>query len=234
MARPTPSRRSAAAPASARSRRTAISPASSARCGRADDGHARGDRAERDALARCLDGGGVALFGADTVYGLCCDPLDEAAVERLFALKGRARTKPARARLLLARGRARGAARARRAHPRGAGCAAARAADAALPNPRRRFPLAGGELLGVRVIDIGIELERAVLQSSANLAGGRDPRTLDEVPSAIRAGVDLEIDRGPLPGTPSTVVDLARFEAAAAGASPRRGASARLRSIARW
>jgi L-threonylcarbamoyladenylate synthase len=51
-----------------------------------------------------------------------------------------------------------------------------------------------------------------VLQSSANLAGGRDPRTLDEVAAAIRAGVDFELDRGELPGTPSTVVDLRDYE----------------------
>ena len=74
-----------------------------------------------------------------------------------------------------------------------------------------------------------------MLQSSANLAGGRDPRTLDEVPAAIRAGVDLEIDRGPLPGTPSTVVDLGALRgrrrlARRAG----RGRAPRLRSSARW
>ena len=79
-------------------------------------------------------------------------------------------------------------------------------------NPARRFPLAGGEALGVRVIDIGYELERPVLQSSANLAGGPAPRTLAAVPARIRAAVDLELDRGALPGTPSTVLDLRDFE----------------------
>ena len=33
------------------------------------------------------------------------------------------------------------------------------------------------------------------------------------MPAAIRAGVDLELDRGELPGTPSTVVDLCALEA---------------------
>jgi L-threonylcarbamoyladenylate synthase len=51
-----------------------------------------------------------------------------------------------------------------------------------------------------------------VLQSSANVTGGPDARRIEEVPSAIRAGADLVVDAGELPGTPSTVVDLRRFE----------------------
>ena len=47
------------------------------------------------ALVRCLDAGGVALFGADTVYGLACDPTNPDAVERMLALKGRPAGKPA-------------------------------------------------------------------------------------------------------------------------------------------
>src|ERR1044071_7681091 len=39
--------------------------------------------------------GGVALFGADTVYGLACDPHTDAAVRRLYAIKGRRPDKPA-------------------------------------------------------------------------------------------------------------------------------------------
>ena len=47
-----------------------------------------------------------------------------------------------------------------------------------------------------------------MLQSSANLAGGPDARRLDEVPASIRAGADLVLDGGELPGVPSTVIDL--------------------------
>ena len=52
----------------------------------------------------------------------------------------------------------------------------------------------------------------AVLQTSANLSGGPDPRRLEDVPAAIRGGADLVLDGGELPGTPSTVVDLGRYE----------------------
>ena len=86
-----------------------------------------------------------------------------------------------------------------------------------VPNPERRFPLACGDdplTLGVRVVSVaalaGVSVP--VLQSSANHAGGADARRLRDVPAAIRAGVDLEIDCGELPGTPSTVIDLRRYE----------------------
>ncbi len=39
--------------------------------------------------------GGVAVFPTDTVYGVCCDPDDEAAVRRLYELKGRPAERPA-------------------------------------------------------------------------------------------------------------------------------------------
>jgi L-threonylcarbamoyladenylate synthase len=51
-----------------------------------------------------------------------------------------------------------------------------------------------------------------VLQSSANPSGGPDARRLAEVDERIRRGVDLQLDGGRLPGTPSTVVDLTRYE----------------------
>ena len=51
--------------------------------------------ADARALERCIAGGGVAVFPADTVYGLACEPGDGGAVARLYALKGRAPDKPA-------------------------------------------------------------------------------------------------------------------------------------------
>jgi tRNA A37 threonylcarbamoyladenosine synthetase subunit TsaC/SUA5/YrdC len=35
-----------------------------------------------------------------------------------------------------------------------------------------------------------------------------DPRTLDDVPDEIRSRVAAEIDIGPVPGRPSTVIDF--------------------------
>jgi L-threonylcarbamoyladenylate synthase len=181
-----------------------------------------------EALGRCVAAGGVALFGADTVYGLCCDPQNPAAVDRLFELKGRPRSKPAALAFFNLDG-------ALAALPE-LGPRTRAAFHALLPgpltllvaNPTGRFPLAGGALLGVRVIDVGIELDAPVLQSSANLSGGPDPRTLGEVAESIRAGVDLELDRGELPGTPSTVLDMSAYETAGTYALVREGAWTRM------
>jgi L-threonylcarbamoyladenylate synthase len=90
-----------------------------------------------------------------------------------------------------------------------------------VPNPARRYPLACGptpERLGVRVPALSGPLEPLsaarwpVLQSSANLSGGPDPRRLADVDPSIRAGVDMHLDGGELPGTPSSVVDLGTYE----------------------
>jgi L-threonylcarbamoyladenylate synthase len=173
--------------------------------------------------ADCIAAGGVIVFPTDTVYGLCCDALDERAVTRLYELKGRPAQKPA---ALLFTALDAALAALPELGPR------TRAALAALlpgpytllvPNPARRYPLAGGELLGVRVIDSELDLGGPVLQSSANRAGGPDARRLEDVPPEIREGADLVIDGGELPGLPSTVVELAAFETSGAWKILRRG-----------
>ena len=67
-----------------------------------------------------------------------------------------------------------------------------------------RIPRVEGPLASVR---------SAVVQTSANLSGGAEPRTLSDVPEALRAGADYVLDGGELPGVPSTVVDLRAYEA---------------------
>ncbi len=56
------------------------------------------------------------------------------------------------------------------------------------------------------------DVRMPVLQSSANRAGGAEPRRLADVPELLRAAADLVIDGGELPGTPSTIVDLRQYE----------------------
>jgi L-threonylcarbamoyladenylate synthase len=173
------------------------------------------------AFERCIAGGGVALFPADTVYGLAADPDSRAAVDRLYALKGRPATRPA-AVMFFALPPALAALPELGPRTRDA---LARllpgGVTAVLPNPERRYPLACGpapERLGLRVPDLRGELAplRAVavpvLQSSANPSGGRDARRLEEVDPALREAVDLVLDGGELPGVASTVVDLTRYE----------------------
>ena len=53
-----------------------------------------GPGAARAALERCVLGGGVAVFPADGLYGLACDPLRATAIERIHEIKGRDDGKP--------------------------------------------------------------------------------------------------------------------------------------------
>ena len=48
-----------------------------------------------DAFDACVLGGGVALFPADGLYGLACDPTRAEAIDRIHGLKGRDDGKPA-------------------------------------------------------------------------------------------------------------------------------------------
>ena len=154
------------------------------------------------------------MFPADTVYGLACDPENADAVERLYALKGRPTGKPS-AVMWFDAGRALAALPELGARTRALlGRLLPGGVTLLLPNPRGRFPLAGGEGLRLRVPDVPV-LQGAgcvVLQSSANVTGAPDARRLADVPAAIRLAADLVIDAGELPGTPSTVIDLGHFE----------------------
>ncbi len=164
----------------------------------------------------CIAAGGVAVFPADTVYGLACDPTSREAVARLYALKGRPADKPAAVMFFSLE-------RALDALPE-LGPRLRAALQALLPgavtlllsNPLARYPLACGPdpwTLGLRVPAPGVlaGVTVPVMQSSANRSGGADPRSLDEVDEALREGADFVVDGGTLPGTPSTVVDLRAY-----------------------
>src|SRR5689334_17540885 len=187
MIRPTWSRRCCARRALRQSSGSATSPGSS--------GWPLRD-ADARALGACIASGGVAVFPADTVYGLACSPTDEAAIKRLYALKGRPPDKPSATMYFDLESIPQTGPRVRAALER------------LLPG-KVTLVLPGG--LGVRVPFLA-PVGQAVLQSSANLSGQPDARRLAEVPTSIREGVDLVIDGGELPGTPSTVIDLREYE----------------------
>ncbi len=175
--------------------------------------------------------GGLAVFPADTVYGLACDPGNRFAVERLYLLKRRPLAKPS-AMMFFDLELAISSLPELRPRVRAALSGLLPGQVTALvPNPQRRFELACGEdplTLGLRVpvIDALTGVRWPVLQSSANRAGGPDPRRVDEVPELIRVAADLVIDGGELPGTPSTVIDLRDYEETGAWAIVREGAVA--------
>jgi L-threonylcarbamoyladenylate synthase len=179
------------------------------------------DGADADRLRKCVAGGGVAVFPTDTVYGLCCDPDDDAAATRLYELKGRPPARPAAVMFF---------ALEHALHALGDLSDVERGAlSALLPGPvtlllenrSSRFAPAcrsDAATLGLRVPWLPEALRalgaiaEPVMQSSANISGGADARKLSDVPAALRDGADLVLDGGKLPGTPSTVVDLREYE----------------------
>ena len=157
------------------------------------------------------------ILPTDTVYGLCTTPYAAEPVERLYRLKGRPAAQPT---AIVAsdvdmlfecvpelRGRAGRLARALLPGPY----------TLVLPNPGRRFRWLCGErpdAIGVRVPALDGEAAAvlawagAVVATSANLAGGPEPRRLEDVPSELREAAAAALDGGELPGTPSTVIDF--------------------------
>jgi L-threonylcarbamoyladenylate synthase len=179
-------------------------------------------------LEECLAAGGVAIFPADTVYGLACDPLQRGVVQRLYELKGRPPERPA-AVMFFALGAALDALPELGERERAALHALLPGPlTLLLPNREHRYPLAGGPhpaapegepgALGLRVPLLPERLAalrgmgRAVMQSSANLSGGPEARRLSDIPPALLEGADLVLDGGELPGIASTVLDLRDYE----------------------
>ncbi len=170
----------------------------------------------RGSLERCIFDGGVALFPADGLYGLACDPTRAEAIERIHRIKGRDDGKPAAVMYF--------SPLAMREVVSALGPRTRDALGALLPgpvtlvvaNPEHRYPLAcreDPERLGLRLIEGPLAgAACAIFQTSANPAGEPAPARYKDVDPAILAAVDLAIDGGELTGLPSTVVDLTAIE----------------------
>ena len=172
----------------------------------------------RTALERTILAGGVAIFPADGLYGLACDPQDPAAIERIHRLKGRDEGKPSAVmffsplamRELVATldSRTRDAMAALLPGP----------VTLVVSNPEHRYPLACRDdpaRLGIRLIEGPLAgTNVAIFQTSANRSGESAATGFEEIDSSLVAGTDLAIDGGRLSGSPSTVIDIT-------GAEPR-------------
>ena len=189
--------------------------------------------ADAERLQECVVGGGVAVFPADTVYGIACDPDDERAAARLYELKRRPPERAAAVMFftlepaLLALGELGGSERAA-LHALLPG-----PVTLLMPNPRGRFAAACGPdrgSLGLRVprLDPALRalgaIEVPMMQSSANISGQPEARRLADVSRELLEGADLALDGGELPGRPSTVIDLRELATAGAWRVLREGA----------
>lgn len=168
-----------------------------------------------------LAAGRLVVLPTDTVYGLAATAHEEDAARRLYGLKGRDEIQPT---ALMAssvdvlldcvpelRGRPEAILRALLPGP----------FTLVLPNPAHRFPWLNGtrqDTIGVRVPALSgpgaavLEGAGVIVATSANLAGGLDPRAPGDIPQAVRDGVAEVVDGGMLPGVPSTVIDFTGVE----------------------
>jgi L-threonylcarbamoyladenylate synthase len=195
----------------------------------------------RSELERCVREGGVAVFPADTLYALGCDPLNAVAIDRIHELKGRDEGKPSAVMFF--------SPLAMRELISTLGSRTRDALGALLPgpvtlvvhNPERRYPLAcreDPERLGVRLIEGPLAgAGCAVFQTSANRSGQPAPHRFEDIDTEIVAGADVAIDAGEVGGEASTVVDLTGLESGGGwtvlreGAMPRSELQRRLASI---
>jgi len=167
-----------------------------------------------------LRDGGVIAMPTDTLYALTVRARDGAAVRRVFEIKGRNDGKPMPLFVSdLAMAREFGEFNE----------TASRLAERFWPGAltvvvRRRADfesdaLAGGDTVALRAPDHAIALAviagtgEPVTGTSANLSGGADPISADEVRRQIGDKLDLILDAGPAEGgVASTIVDVTEQE----------------------
>jgi L-threonylcarbamoyladenylate synthase len=172
-----------------------------------------------DAVTRCasvIRGGGVVVFPTDTIYGIGCDPYNDQAVDRIFAIKGRDEKKPlpvlaynmTDAEKIISLGST-GTILAKKYWP-GALTIVAPIKDAKIS----RRVTAGSSSLAVRVpankcVLSLLERCRYLVGTSANPSGGRPPNSAQEVLESSLKGYDALLDGGPVEkGIESTIVDV--------------------------
>jgi L-threonylcarbamoyladenylate synthase len=184
--------------------------------------------AESPAALACavsiLKNGGLVAFPTDTVYGLAAATDCPAAIDQLFVVKGRDNAKaiavligdqPALAQVA-AEVNEKVSRLVRRFWPGPLTLIMprhARLPDIISPTPPGRRPT-----IGVRMPDHPVAL--ALLQktgplavTSANLSGGANTTTAQEVYKQLQGMIPLILDGGPTPGgRPSTVVDCTQAE----------------------
>lgn len=152
--------------------------------------------------------GGVIVLPTDTVYGIACDPMNNSAIERIFAIKQRPRTKSIQILLPnLESVEALGLTLpepldylSRRFLPGGFSPIALAKKDCRLATLREESD--GERSQGIRIPDSTGALQAldaigALAASSANISGGQSPQNVLEAYAAFGDKVPLYLDGGP-------------------------------------
>ena len=168
-----------------------------------------------DRAVEVLRRGGLVAYPSDTVYGLAALPANDRAVEQLFRVKQR----PAEQSMPLLISSPHDLAKVAANVPPVALRLIGHFWPGALTIVLARAPsfhsnAVAGDTVALRVPDHAVprelvqRLASAITGTSANVSGGPEPVTADDVRAQIGDGVDLILDGGPCAGgTPSTVID---------------------------
>lgn len=170
--------------------------------------------------AACLHRGLPVVFPTDTVYGVGVMPFDEAAIERLYALKGR----PADKGIPILLSDPIHLERVARMVPPVAQSLIERFWPGPLTLIVPRAPglpelISPNDTIAVRIPDHEVaralirEAGGAVATSSANLSGQEPAHTGEAAMAALQGLVAAVLDDGPSPGSrPSTIVDCTSMQ----------------------
>jgi L-threonylcarbamoyladenylate synthase len=168
---------------------------------------------EKERLRRLVSSGAVLAIPTDTFYGLAVDPRHEAAVEKVFAAKGRDDGKPlpvvaGYVEQLESLGVEAPAARSLLSHLWPAPLTAVLPLHAPLAASR------GGKTLAVRVpanarLRRMLEATGPLTATSANRSGSAPHAEPEGVAEELSGAIDVLVDGGNCPGgRPSTIVDF--------------------------
>jgi len=174
-------------------------------------------QALREAAAIIMQGG-IAIYPTETVYGIGVRYDDGEALRRLFDLKERAERKP----VLLLLPRSDDLHRISSNVPPEALLLAERfwPGPLTLVVPARpdlfELVTGGGRSVGCRVSSSAVAAGLVcacglpITSTSANLSGGPNPISIEDIPADVIARADIVINAGPGTGTPSTVYDVSQ------------------------
>ena len=158
--------------------------------------------------------GGLVAFPTDTVYGLAAPAFSKEGIDRLYEAKGRQDTKaisvliggPDQLDLLTSNLTQAASHLARRFWPGGLTLVVSRRAE--LPGNLSPLPTIGVRMPNHAFAIALLHRCGPLATTSANLSGGTDPQTAQDVLAQLNGRIELILDGGATPGgIPSTVVD---------------------------
>ncbi len=166
------------------------------------------DQQQIETAASAIKENKVIAFPTETVYGLGCSTESEAAVQKLFEIKKRSRSKPLAICLK--------SVDDLQTYRPELSPVADKIIESFLPGPLTVIlRCESGRILGFRVPDYEItcrliqEVGGPLFSTSANISGDKNPTTAEQILKVFKDKIDVLIDAGPSRiGIPSTIVDL--------------------------